>query len=258
MSSLFPKVSSLDQVSKLLDEAESLDVKSSKYELHSDYTQCIDENIRESKVKFNSSLRVILIPSRIDYRSADLIPSLWWSINDYRNFQQSAYSEIRLFSVSEGIPMDEARKMLYQPHGNYYGSSESTSDKDLFEEAVISRCSRTSKQNDYSSNMRRQDSLSHLDSSNRDRRVQSPNHDNNTNREKSPSFESLSLCVPLTDMFPLVYHTRQSRRSGKRQGLFNMGLGLVSAVAIAVVIIPNLFNFERLFSTNAVLFEFAA
>jgi len=258
MSSLFPKISSLDQISKLLDKSDSLDAESSKCEVHSDYTPCSDENIRESKVKFNSSLRVILIPSRVDYRSADLIPSLWWSINDYRNFQQSAYSEIRLFSVSEGIPMDEARKLLYQPHGNYCESSESMSDKDLFEEAVISRCSRTSRQDEYSSNMRRQDSLSHLDSHIRDRRAPSSNHDNNANREKSPSFESLSLCVPLTDMFPLVYHTRQSRRSGKRQGLVNMGLGLVSAIAIAVVIIPNLFNFERLFNANAVLFEFAA
>ncbi len=64
-------------------------------------------------VNFNNLLKVVLIPSREEYRSAQC--DLWWSGNDFNSFKQSARSEIKLLAVFENICMTEARRKLYQP-----------------------------------------------------------------------------------------------------------------------------------------------
>ena len=67
-------------------------------------------------VNFNLDLKVILVPSRGEYRCAGLCPILWWSSSDFFSFQQSAHSEVRLLSAFENIGGKEARKKLYQPN----------------------------------------------------------------------------------------------------------------------------------------------
>ena len=93
--------------------------------------QLLNESCLKNAVKFNSALKVVLIPSRGEYKSAGLCPELWWTSSDYFMFQQSAHSEIRLLSAYENINLTAARKKLYQPCGN-----EAIEDSDsLFETA---------------------------------------------------------------------------------------------------------------------------
>lgn len=70
---------------------------------------------QEKSVEFCSSMKVVLIPSRADYNNADLLRHLWWNSRDYRHFQESAFTEIKFLSVFEGINLEDARNMLYQP-----------------------------------------------------------------------------------------------------------------------------------------------
>ena len=88
-------------------------------------------------VSFDEKVRVVLVPSRIEYRHAKLIPLLWWNGEEYLSFQPSAYSELRLLSTSENIGMKEARTRLYQ--------QQSTTDKtlDIFTSATNSTKSST-------------------------------------------------------------------------------------------------------------------
>ena len=65
-------------------------------------------------VSFSERVRVVLVPSRLEYKQAKLIPLLWWNGEEYLSFQQQAYSELRLFSTSENIDMKQARVRLYQ------------------------------------------------------------------------------------------------------------------------------------------------
>ena len=67
-------------------------------------------------VCFDPFLKVILVPSRGEYKCAGLCPILWWTSSDFFSFQQSAHSEVRLLSAFENIGGREARKKLYQPN----------------------------------------------------------------------------------------------------------------------------------------------
>ena len=73
-------------------------------------TQCAKRN-----VYFDPYLKVILVPSRGEYKCAGLCPILWWTSSDFFSFQQSAHSEVRLLSAFENIGGKEARMKLYQP-----------------------------------------------------------------------------------------------------------------------------------------------
>lgn len=65
-------------------------------------------------VKFNPSLRVVLIPSRGEFKQVGLQSVLWWNSCDYINFQNNANSEIRMLVSFENITAKQARKKLYQ------------------------------------------------------------------------------------------------------------------------------------------------
>jgi hypothetical protein len=69
-----------------------------------------------TRVSFNSSMDVVLIPSRFEYFKYSC--DLWWGKSDYTIFQQSAFSEIRLFALCECIEFKKARQKLYQPNGD--------------------------------------------------------------------------------------------------------------------------------------------
>jgi hypothetical protein len=75
-------------------------------------------NSEKKNVTFLPTIKLILIPSRGEFKAAGLNNLLWWTGNDFFGFQQSAHSEIRLLSSYENIGMKEARKKLYQPDHN--------------------------------------------------------------------------------------------------------------------------------------------
>jgi len=69
----------------------------------------------KKKVHFESAVRVILIPSRIEYLAAGLMPILWWEKNDFTLFKRSAVAELVSFMRLRGISSyKEAMKILYQ------------------------------------------------------------------------------------------------------------------------------------------------
>ena len=73
-------------------------------------------NNKSRGVTFNPFTKIVLIPSRIEYKSAKLVEELWWCDSEYELFSQSAYSELRLLSLASNIGMKEARRKLYQPN----------------------------------------------------------------------------------------------------------------------------------------------
>ena len=68
------------------------------------------------KLKFDSAVKVILIPTRNEYRSAGLGDVLWWSDRDYSCFKGSALMELRIrLSFDKCIDPKTALKQMYQP-----------------------------------------------------------------------------------------------------------------------------------------------
>ena len=75
---------------------------------------------KRKKVRFNPSVRVILIPTVAEYRAVCLGSLLWWDQEFYATFKKSAVSELLLFMTSH--PSFTAKlciKMLYQPDSLY-------------------------------------------------------------------------------------------------------------------------------------------
>lgn len=146
---------------------------------------CDSFSLKECKkraVNFGESLKVVLIPSRIDYKDAGLVGNLWWSSSDFRSFQKAAFNEIRLFSVFEGVKMETARKRLYQP-------SENDSASLNYLQHHCGGCNE-SKEHDIS--------------------------DDCEKKKRSLSWEECSSwqCVPLAGCFPFEFIERKSRKLG--------------------------------------------
>jgi len=70
---------------------------------------------RRKNVNFGSSVRVILIPTREEYKMAGVDNLLWWVDDDYKSFKTAAMNELRetmkQFSLKDS---KEAIKILYQ------------------------------------------------------------------------------------------------------------------------------------------------
>lgn len=70
---------------------------------------------RRKNVNFGCSVRVILIPTREEYKTAGVDNLLWWVDDDYKSFKTAAMSELRetmrQFSLKDS---KEAIKILYQ------------------------------------------------------------------------------------------------------------------------------------------------
>ena len=80
-----------------------------------------DSNLRNKAVQnlvFNELVKVVLIPSRQEYKAHGLELSLWWTNTDYFQFQQEARSEITLCATYENLTFTQARTKLYQPDPN--------------------------------------------------------------------------------------------------------------------------------------------
>ena len=75
----------------------------------------ISKKKRMVQVRFDSAVRVILIPTRKEYRSAGLSDALWWKERDYSSFKGSAIMELRVVLSLQEIDPRAALKQLYQP-----------------------------------------------------------------------------------------------------------------------------------------------
>ena len=66
-------------------------------------------------VRFQTSVRVVLIPSRPEYIAAGLLSVLWWEKSDFPLFKTSAVSEvITLMQLKNIKNCKDAMKILYQ------------------------------------------------------------------------------------------------------------------------------------------------
>lgn len=75
-----------------------------------------DSIARARRLRFNSSVHVILIPTVEEYRTAGLGDEMWWCDTDYKHFKDSAVDELRRY-LHENSKVDAkvALKNLYQP-----------------------------------------------------------------------------------------------------------------------------------------------
>ena len=71
----------------------------------------------KKKVKFNSIVNAVLIPSVKEYKSFQLNKDLWWEKEDYINFRLSANKEIYELMLKHHGLMDykDAQQILFQP-----------------------------------------------------------------------------------------------------------------------------------------------
>ena len=73
--------------------------------------------VEKKKVKFQPAVRVVLIPSRTEYATADILVELWWDDSDYSAFKTSAVTELKALMKSRGLcNSKEAIRILYQPN----------------------------------------------------------------------------------------------------------------------------------------------
>lgn len=200
-------------------------------------------------VEFSESMRVVLIPSRTDYMAAGLIKNLWWTAPDYLSFQQSAYSEIRLLSVFEGIdPMAAKQKLygigsssmdsIYESLGNLLGSSASSSQS---EESDSDKPNR--KKYDVEETPGHETNIA--TASNSEELISTVSLESKSNKIAQESISKaddlmlmLTLCVPLQHYIPLLFKERKSRKqkSGFRFEDF-------SSLIIALMILIFVYNF---------------
>jgi hypothetical protein len=69
----------------------------------------------KKSINFSNTLRVVLIPSRGEYKQAGLNGSLWWTSKEFKEFQKTSNAEILLMAKYQNIDVRSARKKLYQP-----------------------------------------------------------------------------------------------------------------------------------------------
>lgn len=86
------------------------------------------------RVRFQTSVRVILIPSRPEYIAAGLLPVLWWEKSDFPLFKTAAVSEVISLMQARNIKnCKEAMKMLYQSDTSSADESNCESDSEGFD-----------------------------------------------------------------------------------------------------------------------------
>jgi len=93
----------------------------------------------KANIKFNSCIRVILIPSKEEYASAGLSTLLWYKEEDYAEFKASAFAEFSEVMTRDNLNRREALTLLYQPESTYDTSS-MLAEKELLDsdETIIS------------------------------------------------------------------------------------------------------------------------
>ena len=66
-------------------------------------------------VVFHQDVRIILVPSRGEYKRNGICSQLWWGAMEFSQFQAMAAKEIKAYARVEGIEARAARRKLYQP-----------------------------------------------------------------------------------------------------------------------------------------------
>jgi hypothetical protein len=220
---------------------------SSRIDINSTEDDCISqepcmgadilEERKSRKVTFNSNLRVVLIPSTLDYHAAGLVGHLWWGCADYKAFQASAYSELKLLSVFEGIDLRSAKKMLYQP---------CTPSQEHIYEAVSSRLDdhqrMSSPESPSSSNsFSHEQSIESSPSSSHAHSFTCADMNGRDSQREAPACDlGLSLCVPLDNLQPLpnIDKTRCKRSLRRRSRISDLSMGIATVIAIGLIIVP--------------------
>jgi len=86
-------------------------------DLSAEYNRPSEANIGKKRIKFSPSVRVVLIPTIIEYIEANIGDMIWWSEQDYRVFKQDAVLELKEYLIK--CPNDSAKQAIK----NLYGSS---------------------------------------------------------------------------------------------------------------------------------------
>jgi len=106
------------------------------------------EDVRlKRSIKFDSKVRVILIPTRQEYCDVGLGEALWWSSSDYGFFKESAGRELRAMLELYGMDAKAVLAQMYQPDSN-----ERSDDKNGFPLIKIKSSSSLNKSSIPSSN----------------------------------------------------------------------------------------------------------
>mmetsp|Transcript_6172 Transcript_6172/g.6444 ORF Transcript_6172/g.6444 Transcript_6172/m.6444 type:complete len:220 (-) Transcript_6172:190-849(-) len=77
-----------------------------------------EKNITEkvTGVSFNQKARLVLVPSRQDYKVCGLHNELWWQPTDYLHFKSEAKEEVTILMKLNNMDVKSAINHLYQPH----------------------------------------------------------------------------------------------------------------------------------------------
>lgn len=82
-------------------------------QLKSASSSCVSN--RPRRVTFLSTVRVVLIPPRTEYRDGGMANNLWWEECDYSTFKNSAIRELRALMALKLLNSKAAQQVLYQP-----------------------------------------------------------------------------------------------------------------------------------------------
>ena len=73
---------------------------------------------QDRSIRFSASVKVVLIPDRLDYKCAELSESLWWGERDYEGFKIDAVNELKAMMVEHHLSGRDAVAVLYQGFEN--------------------------------------------------------------------------------------------------------------------------------------------
>lgn len=207
------------------------------YSSHEETVNLVDEsNSNEVKLRFDNFLKVVLIPSRFEFKEASC--DLWWTNSDYLLFQQSASSEIRLLALYESIPLKDARRKLYQPqeHDLIYNNNDY---EDTYYEintpTPIDNSPVEDVENKNNNEVIRQihkvSSIECIAAKKIKHSLMKPNNLNDISNEKDNLLDKyLSLCVPLEKVELLSFKERPS----KKQNQWNL-LSIFGVLSLPIV-----------------------
>ena len=77
------------------------------------------------RVSFSKAVKVILIPTREEFKQAKIFDQVWWNhLTDFAAFKRSACHELQHFMIQNNIECHkEALRRLYQPSEQEEGDS---------------------------------------------------------------------------------------------------------------------------------------
>ncbi len=84
------------------------------------------------RITFHQSVKVILIPTRNEYKAASLLKDLWWDDSDYREFKTSTIKEIKSVMMRDFVDSRTACDILNQYKMNCLNDSLTTNNTENF------------------------------------------------------------------------------------------------------------------------------